>query len=164
MPQIAQLAETFSSQFFWLVIFFGLVYLVVGRTMLPQVMSTVDRRDSQISSDLLAAKAARDEAEARETEWRQRENANREEARSLIGQAKAAAAAANEAKLAEAQLAIDSRLAAAEQDIAAARKSALAEIEFVAAEAAQDIVARLTGASVPEESAREAVKQVMGHG
>lgn len=164
MPQIAQLAETFSSQLFWLLIFFGLVYFVVGRAMLPRVMDTVERRDSQISSDLLAAKAARDEADAREEEWRQRENANREQARGLIAEAKAKAAAENEAKLAEAQGAIDARIAAAEKNIASARRSALAEIEDVAAVAAQDIVARLTGASVANDNARDAVRQVMQHG
>lgn len=164
MPQIAQLAETFSSQLFWLLIFFGLVYFTVGRGMLSQVTGTVDRRNEQISSDLMAARTARDEADKREEEWRQRENANRERARGLIAEAKAKAAAENEAKLAEAQTALDARLAAAERDIDAARKSALAEIEFVAAEAAQDIVARLTGAQVPEDSARGAVREVMSHG
>ena len=30
MPQIDQLAETFSSQAFWLLVFFGISFFVVG--------------------------------------------------------------------------------------------------------------------------------------
>ena len=164
MPQIAQLAETFSSQLVWLLVFFGLVYFIVGRGMLPQVMATVERRDTQIAGDLKAAQAARDEADAREEEWRQRENANRERARGLVAEAKANAAAENEAKLGRAQAAIDARLASAENEIAEARRSALAEIEYVAADATQDIVVRLTGVSVAPETAHGAVREAMRHG
>lgn len=164
MPQIAQLAETFASQILWLLVFFGLVYFIVGRGMVPKVMSTVDQRDSQIASDLMAAQAARDEADAREEEWRRRENANRERARTTVAEAKARAGAENEARLAQAQTAIDARLAAAEGQIAAARQSALAEIEYVAADATQDIVARMTGVTVTPEVAHGAVREAMQHG
>ena len=50
MPQIAQLAETYSSQIFWLLVFFGLVFFVIGRGMVPRVMATVGDRDKQIGA------------------------------------------------------------------------------------------------------------------
>ena len=164
MPQIAQLAETYASQFLWLLVFFGLVYFIVGRGIVPQVMATVDRRDTQIADDLMAAQAARDQADAREAEWRQRENANRERARGLIAEAKAKANAENEVKLAEAQAGIDARLTAAEAGIVSARRSAMTEIELVAADATQDIVVRLTGQAVAPDVARGAVKEALQHG
>ena len=164
MPQIAQLAETYASQLVWLLVFFGLVYFIVGRGIVPQVVATVDRRDTQIADDLLAAQAARDQADAREAEWRQRENANRERARGLIAESKAKASAENEAKLAQAQAVIDARLAAAEAGIADARRSALTEIELVATDATQDIVARLTGETIAPDAARGAVKDALQHG
>ena len=55
MPQIAQLAETWSSQVFWLLVFFGITFFVIGRGMVPKVMETVAQRDSQIAADLAAA-------------------------------------------------------------------------------------------------------------
>ncbi|MFN5820814.1 MAG: ATPase, partial [Novosphingobium sp.] len=55
MPQIAQLAETWSSQIFWMLIFFGFIFFVIGRGMVPKVMATVETRDRQIASDLAAA-------------------------------------------------------------------------------------------------------------
>lgn len=164
MPQIAQLAETFSSQIFWLLIVFGLVFFVIGRGMVPKVLDTVGQRDNQIASDLAAAQAARDAADGQETAWRARENANRAAAQALVGEAKAKAAAATEARMASAQTAIDVMSAEAEARIEAARSEAAAEIENVAAEAAQDIAARLASVKVTKTAAAAAVKKAMAHG
>lgn len=164
MPQIAQLAETYSSQIFWLLVIFGLVFFVIGRGMVPRVMETVGQRDSQISSDLAAAQAARDKADEEEEAWRKRENANREAAQAIVAEAKADAAAKNEKQLASAQKRIDEKLIEAEDRIAAAQAEALAEIETVAADATQDIVRRLAGVTVSEAAAQAAVKEAMHNG
>ncbi|ANK13775.1 ATPase [Erythrobacter neustonensis] len=164
MPQIEQISEFLTSQVFWLLVFFGLTFVVVGLGMVPKILGTVEMRDGQIAGDLAAAQAARDAANSDEDAWRSRENANRAAAQGVIGEAKAKAAAANAAKLAEVQARLDARLAEAEAGIAAARNSAMAEIEGVAAEAARDIVARVAGADVEPAAAQAAVKEVMAHG
>lgn len=164
MPQIVQIADTISSQVFWLLVFFGLTFLVVGLGMVPKIMGTVDLRDQQIAGDLAAAQAARDAADSEEEAWRKRENENRAAAQGLIAEAKGKAAKAAEAKLAKAQAKLDKRLAEAEAAIEAARTSAMAEIEGVAADAARDIVARIAGAEVEPAAAEAAVKEVMAHG
>lgn len=163
MPQIAQLAETYSSQIFWLLIIFGLLFLVVGRGMVPKAMETVAQRDNQIAADLLAAQAARDAADEQEAAWRTRESINRAEAQALVGKAKAEAAAKTESSLAAAQVEIDRRVSEAEDRIATARAAAAAEIEAVATEAAQDIVARLAGVKVPKNTAAAAVREALSH-
>ena len=164
MPQIAQLAETYSSQIFWLLVFFGITFFLIGRGMVPKVMETVGMRDKQIADDLAAAQAARDAADSQEEAWRERENANRAKAQGLIAEAKAEAAKKSEKKLAAAQKRLDTKLEKAEADIDAARASAMAEIEDVATEAAQDIVSRLTGSSVDKRTARSAVKKALVNG
>lgn len=164
MPQIEQLAETLSSQVFWLLVFFGLTFVVVGLGMVPKILGTVDLRDQQIADDLAAAQAARDAADGEEAAWRTRENANRAAAQAVIAEAKAKAGAASNAKLAATQERLDARLVEAEAGIAAARNSAMAEIEAVAADAARDIVARIAGADIEPAAAEAAVKEVMAHG
>ncbi|KPF64562.1 ATPase [Porphyrobacter sp. AAP60] len=164
MPQIEQIATTLSSQVFWLLLFFGLTFVLVGLGMVPKIMGTVDLRDQQIAGDLAAAQAARDAADLEEAAWRKRENENRAAAQGLIADAKAKAAAASSAKLAEAQGRIDARIVEAEAGIAAAQNSAMAEIETVAADAARDIVARIAGADIEPAVAQAAVKEVMAHG
>lgn len=164
MPQIAQIAETWSSQLFWLLVFFGFVYFVVGRGMVPKIMGTVDARDGQIASDLAAAQAARDKADEEEEAWRQRENANRARAQELVAKAKAEASAETERRLADAQMGIDETLDEAADRISASRVDALGKIESVAAEATQDIVRKLAGIEVEAARAEAAVKEVMAHG
>ncbi|OYW44462.1 MAG: ATPase [Sphingomonadales bacterium 12-68-11] len=164
MPQIAQLADTYASQIFWLLIIFGLVFLVVGRGMVPKVMDTVALRDRHIADDLAAAQAARDAADAQEAAWRQQENANRAEAQAVLSAAKAAASAEGGSKLAAVQQQIDAQLAAAETRIEAARKAAATEIESVAVQAARAIVERLAGAQVAEPAAAAAVRKALARG
>ena len=164
MPQIAQLAETYASQIFWLLVIFGFVYFIIGRGMVPRVMDTVGMRDKQIADDLAAAQAARDSADEAEETWRQKENANREAAQALVNEAKAKAQASTEGKLAEVQARIDAQLTEAEARIEASRAEAASEIEAVAADAAQDIAARLANVSVTQTAARAAVQKAMAHG
>ena len=163
MPQISQLTATYASQIFWLIVTFGLVFLVVGRGMLPRVQATIAGRDGKIASDLAAAKAARDAAEQAESEWQARDLANRERAQAVVADARSRATKASEATLASANADQAARVAEHEAGIRDATSRAVAEIEGVAAEAAQAIVARVSGTQVSTDEARAAVQQVM-HG
>ena len=49
MPQIEQLAGTYSSQIFWLLVIFALAFFIIGKGMLPRVMDTMADRDSRIA-------------------------------------------------------------------------------------------------------------------
>ena len=164
MPQISQLAETFSSQIVWLLVFFAITYFIVGRGMVPRVMDTMDRRSKQIADDISAAHAAREQADKEEEAWRARENENRARAQALISEAKAEAAAKSEKKIAAAQKRLDKKLEEADERIAASRNDALEEIETVATDATQDIVARLAGIKVAKTAAKSAVKESLANG
>ena len=63
MPQINQILETYASQFFWLLIVFGLIYFTIGHGMLPKIEASMDARDRKIADDLAAAERARTEAD-----------------------------------------------------------------------------------------------------
>ena len=164
MPQISQLAATYASQIFWLLLTFGIVFVVIGLGMVPKIQATVDDRDRLVADDLAAAQSARRAADEAEEQWRSQENAIRAEAQQVIAEARARAAKSTEATLAATNAGIAERLSAEEARIADASRTALNEIEAVAAEAAQSIVARLSGATVSEDQARDAVKAVLAHG
>jgi len=161
MPQIAQLAATYSSQIFWLLLTFGFVFFVIGLGMVPKVQSTVDLRDKKIADDLEAARASSKAADALEENWRAKENEARAQAQARIAAAKAEVARNREEALAKADAAIGVTLGAAESEIEAGRVKALGEIEAVAAEAAADIVRRIAGADVSSDAALKAVKAVI---
>ena len=55
MPQISQIAATYASQIFWLLITFGILYFGIGKMMVPRVTGVMDLRERQIADDLAAA-------------------------------------------------------------------------------------------------------------
>jgi len=160
MPQISQLAETYGSQIFWLLITFGLVYFVIGRMMATKVVANVEQRDKTVADDLASAEAARAAADQAEEEWRAQENAAREQARAKLAEARTKGAKASETRLAAANAELDAKGAEADARIAAARSAAMSEIDNVAAEAAREIVSRVAGADVDATEARKAVESV----
>ena len=164
MPHIAQISEIFASQLFWLLLTFGLIYIFIGRGMLPKIEATVDARDKKIADDLAAAEAARAAADRMADANRLRTEQNRAEALKVTQAAKDAAARANEQLLAAADAEINGRVGEAEGRIRTAADAALAEIEGVAAEAAQDMVAKLSGATVSRAQAEEAVRTALANG
>ena len=161
MPQINQLSDVLYSQLFWLALTLAVIYFGIGKAMLPKIMSTMEARDSQITQDLAAAEAARREADSTEEAYRVRMDASRLDAVRLAADAKAASARATAARVAEADVGIDAVTNESERRLAAARASALGEIEGVAAGAAQELVAKLSGVSVGRSEATRAVQAAM---
>ena len=164
MPQINQLSDVLYSQLFWLALTLAVIYFGIGKAMLPKIMATMEARDSQISQDLAAAEAARREADLTEEAYRGRINESRAEALKVTAQAKQDGARATEGRVAEADQAIRLKMEAAEARLRDATDAALADIESVAAEAAQQMVSRLAGMTVAREEAADAVKAAMVHG
>lgn len=164
MPQIAQIPEIFASQLFWLVITFGLLFLVVGLGMVPKIQGTVELRDSRIAADLQTAAGARETADRLEADYRAGLDRSRADVARVSAEAKAAAAQATEVRVKAADMAAQSRIEEALRRIAEARSSAQAEIESVAFEAAAAMVERVSGLTVDEGTARAAVQQELVRG
>ena len=164
MPQIAQIGEIYASQLFWLAVFFGLIFVVIGLGMMPKIQSTVDARNDRIAADLKEAETARETADRLEEAYRERMDQGRTEAARLASEAKAESAKATEAKLATADKAIGKKVEAAQARIAEVRASARAELEAVAAEATQALVDRVAGLAVDPAAARAAVAKELAHG
>src|SRR6187551_2289518 len=88
MPQLAQLALVYQSQWFWLLLVLGAIYFFVGRGIVPRVEATVDDRDAKIAADLAEAERLQAEAARVEEAWRGRINEGHAEAQALVARAK----------------------------------------------------------------------------
>jgi F-type H+-transporting ATPase subunit b len=164
MPQLSQLDLVYLSQWFWLLLVLGSLYFFVGRGIVPKVEETVDQRDARIAADLAEAERLQAEAERTEEAWRARINQAHAEGQAAAAEAKAKAGRDAEKRVAKAESEIAVKTEAAAAALAEARAAAMTEIEGVAAEAARDIVAKLTGAKVSDKAARAAVTGAMNHG
>ena len=163
MPQLAQLGLVYQSQWFWLALTLAVIYFFVGRGIVPKVEATVDARDHQIARDLAEAERLRAEAEASEQAWRSRVNAAHADAQAAAADSKAAAAHDAEQRLHAADAEIASKVEGATAALAEARDKAWSQIEVAAAEATRDIVAKLTGRTIDEQTARAAVAEALAH-
>ncbi|MBJ6120670.1 ATPase [Sphingomonas mollis] len=164
MPQISQIAATYASQIFWLLITFGLLYFVVGRGMVTKIVATVDARESRIAGDLAAAEAARLQADRTEEAWRVEMEAARTAAAADTNAAKVQATQSAELQVKAADAELAERLGHHDLAIANAKAEALANLETVAAEVAQQLVAKLSGVQVSVDQAAHAVREVRAHG
>jgi F-type H+-transporting ATPase subunit b len=158
MPQLSQLPVVFLSQLFWLAVALGFIFFVIARGMVPKIQATVDQRESKIAGDLEAAQKARAAADETEAAWRARIDAARADAARLTQEAKAESGRKTEAKVKAAADKINSKVESAEGRIRDAVAAARAEVEALAAEATQQMVARLTGLKVDTKEAAAAVK------
>jgi F-type H+-transporting ATPase subunit b len=162
MPQLTQLSDVILSQLFWLTITLGFIYFVIGRGMVPKILSTVDQRDRQIADDLAAAEQARAKADDIEEAYRQRMDASRGEAMKATNAAKQEAARKIEAQVTKANAANQAKLKKAETRVRAAREAARAELAAVAAEMTQDVVTKVAGLKVGKAEALQAVEAAHG--
>lgn len=164
MPQINQLADVLHSQLFWLALTLAVIYFGIGKAMLPKILGTMDAREGRVADDLAAAQAAREAADTTEEAYRARIAENRAEALKVTAAARQDAARATEARVAKADGKIRAKTEKAEERLKAATDAALADIESVAAEAAQDMVTRLAGVAVSKADAAKAVKAALANG
>lgn len=164
MPQIEQIAATYASQIFWLLITFGLVYFGIGKVMVPRIMTTVDARDQRIGGDLAAAEAARRAADETEAAWQAEMDGARAAAQAETAAAKARATAAFESQVRSADAELAARMAHHDRAVAEAKSAAMGNVQGIAADAARQLVAKLSGADVSADAASAAVREVMVHG
>lgn len=147
--------ENFAPQLFWLVVIFGLLYVLMSRIALPRVGGILENRGAKIGADLDAARELQSKAQAAAAANDQNLRQRREEAQAIgrDAQQKIAAETAKQRALAESQAA--EKIRAADERIAGAKTQALANVEQIAVDAAASIIEKLTGASVDKSTLAE---------
>lgn len=150
-------ATMFASHLFWLLVSFGLLYLVVNRFIVPRVGGIVDDRNSRIANDVGEATRLSRETDEIISAYETELTAARQRAFG-IAQARRDELKVDQARRqAETETALNQRIMQSEREIMARRDAALRDVDAIATEVAQAIVARVAGVTVPADQAREAV-------
>jgi F-type H+-transporting ATPase subunit b len=154
-------SETFPSQLVWLIIAFVLLYALMAKWVLPRVGAVIDRRQKHISGDIAEAERLKAESDAAAAAYEKALADARGRATAIANEthAKAASEAAAARHKIEEQLA--AKMAEAEQAIATAKRSAMANVRGVATDAAGAIVERLIGTAPSGKAVDEAVADVL---
>jgi F-type H+-transporting ATPase subunit b len=155
-------ATTFPSQIFWLVIFFGLLYLLMSRVALPKMGSILEKRAARIEGDLARAQALQGETEAAVTAYEKALADARAKAEGIALETRTRMATEMDAERAALEATLGAKVGEAEARIAKAKSKAMMDVSGVAAEAAAEIVAELTGTKVTKAAVSKAVADLKG--
>ena len=155
MPQLNPL--DWGPQLIWLVLTFGILYVLMKRIALPRIGSVLQARQARISGDLEAAERLHRETQEAIAAYEQALAEAKQRAHGIADQGRAKL----KAEMAEEQGKLERKLGAkaaeAEKRIEKARVSALKDVNVVAADVATDIVKRLIGLSPSSAEAEKAV-------
>jgi len=150
MPQLD--ISTFLPQVFWLIIWFGILYLILSRVALPKIAVAIEARRRQRDNDLARAAQLKADAEAANANFLRLMAEARTEAQAVLKATsdRLAAEAAERQRVLADQLA--RQIEAAERRIAASKTQALGEMRGIAVDVGRAVVERLTG--TPPDDAR----------
>jgi F-type H+-transporting ATPase subunit b len=154
-------ATTFASQLIWLVLTFVVLYVLMARIALPRIGAILEARQARIAGDLAAAEKLKGESDAALAAYEKSLSEARGRAQAIANETrqKEALAADEHRKALEAEL--NTRLAAAEQSIAATKAKAMGSVRGIAAETAGAIVERLIGKAPTAQDVERAVADVL---
>lgn len=156
MPQFD--ISWFPSQIFWLVVTFALFYFVLSSFVLPQLGAAIEGRASKIEGDLARAGALKGESDTMIAAYEKALAESRAKAQAVRAETEAKLAKEAAVKSAALNSALADKIRAAEATIAEARRSALSNVEALAAEIAVEAVRKIGGISVTEADAKSAAR------
>ena len=153
----------FPSQIFWLAILFGVLYFVLSRFILPQLGAVLERRENTIADNLDEAARLNDQAieaqKAMETSMAEA----RAQARDTASKARAKMDAEIRQETAKVDAELDAKLEAAELRISERRSEILENVESIATDAAEALVAKFE-ANIPAADIKKAVTGALDGG
>ena len=148
---------TFASQILWLVITFGVFYMIMSRVIIPRLAGILEVRHDRISRDLDETERLKNEADAAHAAYEHELAEAKKNAHSIAfdatEKAKAEASAAREKV--EAELA--EKMAEAEARIATIKAKAMAEVDTIASDTTSEIVKELIGGKFTKAEITKAV-------
>jgi F-type H+-transporting ATPase subunit b len=157
LPQF-DLAQ-WPGQMVWVLVIFAVLYVLFSRVFVPSVGETIAQREDKIAGDIAAARRLKEEAEAQAKAAGEEMHAARERAQKLAADAKKEAKSIAAKQRAEEAGRLAKGFADAEARIAAARDGAMQHVRSIAAETAEAMIARLTGAPASSGEIEAALTQ-----
>jgi F-type H+-transporting ATPase subunit b len=153
MPQLNPL--DWAPQLIWLVITFGVLYLLMKWVALPKIGSVIEMRQERIAGDLEAADKLRRETQEAIAAYEQALAEAKARAHGIVQEARNRLKDEVAAERSALERDLSAKSAEAEGQIHQAKVSALKEVNAVASDTATEIVRRLIGIAPtkPEVSA-----------
>ena len=150
MPQLNP--EFWVSQIFWLVLTFGILYLVLSKIVLPKISENLETRKSEILENIETAEKQRKESENKIKQFEKIVLESKIEAKNFFNEKRQKVLEDIAKKRSALEKDIDSEINAAEDEINKLRNTSGDKINKIAIETSSELIKQLIGEEVNSSS------------
>ncbi len=150
MPQLNP--EFWVSQIFWLILTFGILYVILSKFILPKISANLELRKTQISDNIEAADKQRKESEIKLKEYDEIILKSKIEANNIYNQAREKTLKDINSKKDVLEKQIDEEINKIEEEINKLRIEAPQKIAKIAKETSSELIQKLIGTQVNNSS------------
>tara|TARA_R110002020_G_scaffold36937_1_gene111437 strand:+ start:3536 stop:4099 length:564 start_codon:yes stop_codon:yes gene_type:complete len=151
-------AAAFPSHLFWLTISFGILYFLMIRVIVPRLGGIIEDRRDRIAGDLGEADRLREETDAAIEAYETELAEARMKAHAIAAERRDQIKADNDAKRRKAEEGLSEKVRQAETTINEIKAKALGEVEGIAADAAEAVLATVASVTADRSEITDAVK------
>jgi len=158
MPQLDP--TYWSSQAFWLVLIFAILYISISKFYLPKIKDNLDNRENKIKEDLENASKFKEQSEAKLKEYKIiLENAKKEVIKIHFESKNILDKDINSKKIAI-EKEIEKEISKATKEIIEFKKNSLSSIQKISENITSDIIKNISGDKLNESSVKAVVEDI----
>ena len=158
MPQLDP--TYWSSQAFWLILIFAILYISISKFYLPKIKDNLDNRENKIKEDLENASKFKEQSEVKLKEYKIiLENAKKEVIKIHFESKNILDKDINSKKIAI-EKEIEKEISKATKEIIEFKKNSLSSIQKISENIASDIIENISGDKLNESSVKAVVEDI----
>jgi len=158
MPQLDP--TYWSSQAFWLVLIFAILYISISKFYLPKIKDNLDNRENKIKEDLENASKFKEQSEAKLKEYKIiLENAKKEVVKIHFESKNILDKDINSKKIAI-EKEIEKEISKVTKELIEFKKNSLSSIQKISENIASDIIENISGDKLNESSVKAVVEDI----
>ena len=157
MPQLNP--EFWVSQVFWLVLTFGLLYIILSKLILPKISNNLESRKSQILENIETAEKQREESEKKVKEFEKIILESKLEAKNYFNQARQKILDDINNKRNVLDKEIDDEISSVEKEIVNLKTASSEKIKNIAIETSSELIKQLIGEEANKSSISAIVEE-----
>ena len=157
MPQLNP--EFWVSQIVWLVLTFGILYIVLSKLILPKISENLESRKSQILENIETAESQREESEKKLKEFEKIILESKLEAKNYFNEARRKILEDINSKRLALEKDIDEEISAAEQEVNNLKIGSHEKIRNIAVETSSELIKQLIGEEANNSSISAIVEE-----
>ena len=158
MPQLDP--KYWSSQVFWLILVFLVLYISIAKFFLPKIKDNLDNRENKIKEDLENAHKFKDQSEIKLKEYETILNKAKKDVAKIHVESKRLLDKQIQLKKEKMEKEIESEILKAQSEILELKKNSISSIQTISKEIASDIIENISGEKLNESSIKATIEGI----